>query len=192
MTTRLENLTIGQFIDLLAGDTSVLLGKREKADQDTINKAVRDIVYEYNCIADPPQAASYLRTMEEMLKAMISVQVFTMCVNLVSLDEYDYAREVLSECGIKARTMNDARIAAEARTRLERAKRTVSRIKDENMQAASAKADIRREFDGQTAALMAYFKFQLDTSAMKATVYAHLVARHNREIKAQLAALKRK
>lgn len=38
---------------------------------------------------------------------------------------------------------------------------------------------------------MAHFKFQIDPATIKATLYANLVARHNREIKALMAALRK-
>ncbi len=115
-----------------------------------------------------------------------------MCQNLINLNEHARAREVLIEYGINAQNMKDQRVAAEVKSRLERAKSTIEKIENENRKDKSETINIRREFDSQTAAMMAYFKFQIDTSSMRASVYAHLVARHNREIKAQLAALKKK
>ena len=189
MKEKLGELTIGQFIDLVCGDTSVLAGKHEIVSESKTAIAMRNIVFEYKEIADQSGARTYLMTVEELIKAKISSVLFTMCNNLVNLREHDRAREVLNVYGINANSMSDQRVTAEIKSRLERAKSTVTRIENESHTDNSDVTDIRRMFDEQTASLMAYFKFQIDTSSMKATVYAHLVARHNREIKAKLAAM---
>ena len=65
-------------------------------------------------------------------------------------------------------------------------------METENEKLIAEREKIRAQFDAQTAAIMAHFKFQIDPATIKATLYANLVARHNREIKAQMAALKKK
>lgn len=192
MKETLNQLTIGQFIDLVCGDTTVLLGKHEIVSPNKVTIAMRNIVFEYKEIADLAGVKSYLSYIEELIKAKIAIVVFSMCKNLISLNELDRVREVLLEYGINAKTMTDQRVTAEVKSRLERAKSDVSKIENEKDDDMNEKVNIRRLFDEQTAALMAYFKFQIDTSTMRATVYAHLIARHNREIKAQLAAMKKK
>lgn len=192
MIEKLEQLSIGQFIDLLCGDTSILTSKREIVSEAKVTNAIRNIVFEYKEIADIAGVRNYLSLMDEMIKAKISSTLFSMCNNLVDLGEHDRAREVMIVYGINAKTMNDQRVAAEIKSRLERAKSTIARIEEESNSDKKEESDIRRMFDEQTASMMAYFKFQIDTTTMKATVYAHLVARHNREIKAQLAAMNKK
>ena len=88
--------------------------------------------------------------------------------------------------------MSDQRINAEVTSRLERAKRIVAKVEIKEPTKESDVSIIRKSFDEQTAALMAHFKFQIDISTMKANLYAHLVSRFNREIKAQQAAMKKK
>ncbi len=192
MIERLEQLTVCQFVDLICGDTSVLLGKREVINEAVLVVAMRNIVFEYKEIVDKAGISSYLSTIEELIKAKMSVAVFQMCQNLVSLNEHDRAREVLIEYGINANSMNDQRVTAEIKSRLERAKSTIEKIENESKKDKPGSINFRRVFDTQTAMLMAHFKFQIDTSTMKATVYAHLVDQHNREVKAMRAALQKK
>lgn len=192
MKTKLEELTIGQFIDLVCGDTSVLKGKHEIVSQAKVVDALRNIVFEYKEITDQAGMRGYLSTVEELLKAKMTAVLFYMCNNLVALEEYDRLRDVLAEYGVHSGSMNDRRVVAEVTSQLERAKRTIAQINEESHSDKAEVTNIRRTFDEQTAALMAYFKFQIDTNTMKATVYAHLIARHNREIKAQLASMKKK
>lgn len=191
MKETLEELTVCQFIELVCGNSSVLLDKHEFVSPNKLTIAMRNIVLEYREIADISGVKSYLSEIEELIKAKISVVIFAMCNNLVILKEHNRAREVMIEYGIKAESMTDLRVEAEVKSRLGRAKNTVSRIEKENQNETIETFNIRRAFDEQTAALMAYFKFQIDTSTMKATIYAHLIARHNKEIKAQKAAMKK-
>ena len=53
MKERLEQLTLSQFVDLVCGDTSVLLGNHEIGNPNKLAAATRSIVLEYRAIADP-------------------------------------------------------------------------------------------------------------------------------------------
>lgn len=191
MKDKLEYLSISEFIDLVCGEIDVILSKHEIAGEDKKALITRNLIFEYKEIVDPSSVKQYLSVAEEMIKARIEMTLFTMCSNLIDLNEHERAREVMIVYGINARTMNTQRVAAEVKSRLERAKSKVAELQNENDADTPTSEKIRKQFDEQTAALMAYFKFQIDTTSMKATVYAHLVARHNREIKAQIAALKK-
>lgn len=186
MITSLKQLTVDSFIDLLAGNIEML--NCPESETATI---IRNIVFEYKEIADSAGIRSYLSNIEDLIKAKMSVVIFTICNNLVALNEYGRVREIMTEYGIDAASMNDQRVSAEILSRLERARSTITKIEQEK-QTNKAEIDIRKEFDAQTVALMSYFKIQIDTSVMKATVYAHFVARYNREIKIRLATMNKK
>lgn len=188
MIKTLDKLTIAQFIDLVCGDTSVLAAKHEIITEAEATAAMREIVFQYKSIADQAGAKSYLSKYGDLAKARMQRALFTACQNLVNLKEYDRAREVLEECGINASSMSEQRLEAEVKSRLARSEYTLNRMAEEQ-QTDKSETDLRRMFDEQTAALMAFFRFQIDISKMKATEYAHLVARQDREIKAQKAAL---
>lgn len=192
MIEKLEQLTVAQFVDLICGDTAVLLDKHEVAVPARLTDAVRNIVLEYRMIADEAGAKAYLSFAEELVKAKVEVAIYTICSNLVKLGEHGRVRWVMIEHGINAESMTDQRVTAEVKSRLERAKNSIEKLEKEAESEVEKRGDIRTEFDAQTAQLMAYYKFQIDTTTMKATVYAHLVARHNREIRAQLDAMKKK
>lgn len=191
MKNKLEDLTINEFIDLVCGEVDVILSKHEIADEDMKALIIRNLIFEYKEIVDPASVRQYLSEVEDMIKARIEMTLFTMCANLVNLNEHERAREVMIVYGINAQNMNNQRVAAEIKSRLERAKSKVAELQEKNDADTPTSEKICKQFDEQTAALMAYFKFQIDTTSMKATVYAHLIARHNREIKAQIAALKK-
>lgn len=191
MITHLEHLTMSQFIDLACGDTGVLLSKREFVARKKAEKAARDIIYEYRLIADSIGARQYLAQKEKEAKARIAFSVFLICNNLVAACEHSRVREVMKEYGIDTSSMTDQRVTAEVKSRLERARRTIAEIEKAKDTTDIDVSVLRASFDEQTASLMAHFKFQIDITKMKATLYAHLVARHDREIKAQLSAMKK-
>lgn len=192
MKTKLEELTAAQFIDLASGDTSVLHKKAELADAAALSKATSRIFFEYRQIIDEAGTRAYLERMGDSAKANAKLTLLRMCRNLMELGQYNRMREILEECGVDCGGMPGRRLAAEVLSRLARAMREAERVKEEAATDSHGITDIRKSFDEQTAAMMAHFKFQIDTSTMKATLYAHLVSRFNREIKAQLEALKKK
>lgn len=192
MITRLSELSMAQFIDLSCGDTSVLLKKHSVVSPSKLKEAMMHIVFEYRCIVDEAGAKSYLTFSNNLVKAKMSVTLFKMCHNLIVIGELERVREVMNVYGINASSMSDQRVTAEVKSRLERAKSTVVKLEKETETANIELSELRSSFDAQTAALMAYFKFQIDISTIKASLYAHLVARYNREVKAQLSAMKKK
>ena len=189
MIERLEQLTISQFVDLVCGDTEVL---QVSGSADKAAIVLRNVVMGYRNIADPGGTHSYLQRVEEWIKAKIEVIVFTMCLNLAALKQIDRAREVLDAYGLSSSGWNDSRVEGAINAKLSQAQRALNDIDALNENADVERENIRAMFDAQTAALMAHFKFQIDPVTIKATLYANLVARHNREIKAQMAAMRKK
>lgn len=193
MIERLEQLTMTQFIDLACGDTSVLHPHREIVSPAKVDKVARNIIHEYRTIVNEAGEKSLISSIEDASKANMEVIIFKICTNMIAIAEFERVRDILIEYGVNAGNMSNQRLTAEVKSRLGRAKRRMERTeKDDKEDKETDKSDIRKSFDEQTAAMMAHYKFQIDTSTMKATLYAHLVARFNREIKAQLEALKKK
>lgn len=191
MKTRLEQLTVSELVELLSGNHEVLAGKHEMMTEEKSASVIRSIIYEYREIADPAGAKSFLTQTEEQTRTRYEVLLYTMCGNLLTLRRFEDVREILEIAGINASRMNESRLKAEVETRTSRANRKLKEYQEENPDDMKAD-DIRKMFDTQTAYLMTHFKFQIDTETMKASVYAHLVARYNAEIKARLNAMNRK
>lgn len=191
MKEKLGQLTVAQFVDLIAGDARVLLESDEKASTTVLTIAMRNIVLEYKEITDSAGLKSYLSFVDDLIKAKIGIIVFSMCQNLILLHSYDNARTILTECGVACARMTNERLAAEVDSRLERSRRMVDELESERNTADEAgPKNVRNEFDAQSAALMAHFKFQIDPLTMKASIYANLVNRCNREVKTMAAAWK--
>ncbi len=192
MKEKLEQLTLSQFVELVCGNTGVLLGKAEIGHPSKLAVATRNIVFEYRSIADPGGMSTYFRHIEDMIKDKINVIIFTMLNNLVSLKQYDRAREVLVEYGLSASDWTDGRVDGIIKAKLAQSQRALEDKEAENEKVIVERDKIRAQFDSQIAFIMAHFKFQIAPDTIKATLYANLVARYNREIKAQMAAMRKK
>lgn len=153
---------------------------------------VRRIVYEYRMIANPAEAKSYIRNSERKSKSKMDVLFYQICKYLISIDQPAYARTALKEHGVNTDRMNDDRLKDHVVSSLNRAKFTLSRLEEGREKEAGTVDDIRRSFDKQTAAMMSHYRFQIDIGSIRASEYAHLVARFNREIKVRMAKLKKK
>lgn len=176
-----------QFIDMLcsvSGNNDTECAMR--------TEDVRRIVYEYRMIANPADAKSYIRNSERKSKVKMDVLFYQICKYLISIDQPAYARAALKEHGVNTDRMNDDRLKDHVVSSLNRAKFTLSRLEEGREKEACTVDDIRRSFDEQTAAMMSHYRFQIDIGSMRASEYAHLVARFNREIKARMAKLKKK
>lgn len=182
MKTKLSDFTVNEFIELMTGDFRII-----GEDGPTIT---RNIILEYREIVEPGGLRGFLYDGEEYSKAKSMVVFFTICNTLIELKFYDRVREILSEYGMSVERMSDSRLKAEMSGKLAKARNELEKLEAEKAELPKD-IDFRKDFDEQTAALMAHFKFQIDTATMKATLYAHLVARFHREIKAQQKAMEK-
>lgn len=187
MKTRLEELTVSQLVDLMDGKTEVL-GKPGNGEDAA--RIARDILLEYRAIVDPGAMRTYIADGEESSRAKSSVVIFSVCNFLIGMNRMDEVRAIMEDYGLNTAKWSEKRLAAEMKARLARAQNTLKRIEEEGTEGGKD-TDVRRDFDMQTAALMAHFKFQIQPDSMRATLYAHLVARFQRELKAQAEALKK-
>lgn len=191
MKTKLEQFTIGEFIDLMCGDATKMKSHPTEIIPPTeLALAQRRVIFEYRQITDVHDANRHLATAEETLKLKMLILIFGVCKTLASFGAYDKVREALAETDIDAEAYTDEHLEMLIESRLERAKIDLKKL-DSAEEEAKDSFDTRGNFDEMTASLMAHFKFQIDTATMKATLYARLIARLNREIKAQMDALKR-
>lgn len=192
MIEKLEQLTVDQFIDLVCGKVNVILDKHEICTPDKIAIAARNIIIEYRGIADPGDVAGFIRNIEEWVRARLGVILWTMANNLLTFKDYDKVRAVLEIYGLPSSSWNEKRIEGEIKSRLSKSQRSLEELEEEREKHSDETDKVRSRFDAQTAALIAHFKFQIDTSTMRAPIYAHLVARHNEEIKAMKKEMNKK
>lgn len=187
MITRLEQLTLSQFVNLLCGDYDILLGKHEIGMQDKLMETTRNIVLEYRTIADPGGTQAYFQNIDDMLKARLNIIIFTMCSNLLASGNSSDVREILTVCGVSNARLPDNKIEGIVHSLLAKSKRHLAEIEAENDKTHLEGSIIRSRYDLLTATLMSHFKFQIDPDTIKASIYANLVARYYSEMKAQIS-----
>ncbi len=192
MIESLGRLTVSQFVELICGDTGVLTPKHEVVAPAKLREAVRGIIFEYNAIAHGASMKSHVASAGRLAKARAGLFLFSVCRSFAKMDEYGRVKEILEACGADVSRMDERRVDAEITSRMERAKRCIAESQPAQDIADADSLRIRSGFDAQTAALMAHFRFQIDPDTMKASCYARLVARHDREVRAQIEAMKKK
>lgn len=192
MKQRLNDLNVSDLISLMEGNTDILLDEGEKASEVSLAISARNILYEYREIVDPSGMKTFLMESEELIKAKISHLLFSICLKLLSFGFVDETASILDELGINGAKLDEKRMKAVVKSNLERSKATIAEIEKSRLEETSRNVDIHRHFDEQTVAMMAHFKYQIDTSQMKASIYAHLVARFSREVKMLSAAMKKR
>lgn len=192
MKESLRELTMAQFINMICGDFKVLLEGHEIVSSRKLALKVRDIALEYRAIASPEGSDSYFRHIENNLKLRIAMSFFALCNALAATERFDEVRTILESYGIHTEGYSEARIAGIVQMKLAKARREIEEAEVEDEQAGIETDKIRSHFDELTASLMAHFKFQIDLGTIKASVFAHLVSRHIREVKARIKAMKKR
>lgn len=190
MKTRLDQLTTAEFIELVCGNSEVLLGKRETVRPYTLAIALRNIVMEYRSIADPGGNASYFQRINSLIKARLSVAIYAYGQMLVDMQLFEDARDLLISAGHPATGWNLKRIKSEVHIQLQKSRRIMDEPENDEKENQEDKEHIRDSFNSMIAAMMAHFKFQIDIATMMAPVFAHLVERYHAEIKAMKKAMK--
>lgn len=190
MKEKLCELTVDQFVELMCGSLAVLYPKKAIPNIEKATAVAKNIMMEYQEITDSAGVKRYLADLEDIIHGNYAMLFYAICTRLMDSGKVAEVRDLLEEYGLNPTKWSDGRLSAELKSRYEKANNTIARVR-ETMASGNRKVDFRKEFDTQTAALMAYFKFQIDTSVMKANIYARLVERCAAEHKARLAAMKK-
>jgi len=195
MIKNLSQITVDQFVAIMEGDISTLLRGDVPISPKKAKAIARKLALEYKSIADPLGMNRYLCRNERKLKAQLEERVLTICENIMRFGKTDAVKDTLAELGIYTDRMPPERVRSAIRLKLAKARDTLKRLESDDEQDEVGDSEVRGEsiremFDSQTAAIMAHFKFQIDTHTMKASVYANLVCQYNAQVKAILARLK--
>lgn len=193
MIKSLSKLTMRRYIDLVCGDTSVLTDVGEIVAPAKLRKLRKRIIFEYARLSDDAGSKIFLSDHASRTKATAELTMFQCLNNALILGAFDEVRRILKEYGI-GRAMDDKQVVAEVTRLLKRAKTKVKRFEHEQKTKESDPTpdEIRIQFDKQAAALMTYFKFQIDFDTISASQFACMVDQAHKQIKAQMAALSKK
>lgn len=192
MITELSGLTMRQYVDLLCGETSVLLKPHEVASPQQIESVRKRLAYDFARLSDSAGTRSLLSDAEGRKRADAELVLFQVLNNLIVLGAHEDVRKVLKIYGI-AREMTDQQTAAEVDRLLKKAQTEIKRHQQEQGEKPKARtaSEIRLHFDRQAASLMSYFKFQINMDVMPASQFACLIDQAQKEIRAKMAAYKK-
>lgn len=182
MKLGLEYITLEEFIAIMEGDISPIRPQLISMPTTERRHIVQKLALDYQAIADNAGVVRFLNKAKKEVIARMGVNIFTICKHLIVIGHVDDVKSILCEYGIRVDNMNEQRLKTEVEMQLARNKDALRRLEDDDDRANDC--DIRHQFDMQTAALMAHFKFQIDTKTIKASVYAHLVSQYRAEVKA--------
>ncbi len=194
MIKSLSKLTMRQYVELVCGDTSVLTGVGEIVTPVRLQEVRKQLIFDYSRLSDDAGSKIFLSEHAAKVKAKAELTLFRCLNNAIALHAFDDVRQILKEYGI-ARTMDDEQVAAEVTRLLKRAKTNVNRIEQEmgvDSGEEPTSEEIHTRFDREAASLMTYFKFQIDFDTISASQFACMIDQAHKQIKAQMAAMKKK
>lgn len=192
MKTRLEDVTLAQFVNIACGDYSCLPDEGENPSLEELSQIAREILTEYREIASPGSSKIILINATEVAKERGRVTLFSMLNVMCETGEMERVREVYRAGKFGKADVSDDRLKADVKSRMNKAKAHLSELEKENEESEQSAEQIRKDFDAQTAAMMSHFKFQIDPNTMRANLYAHLCNQLDREIKAMQAAINKR
>lgn len=180
MKTRLNQLTMAEFIDLHCGDCFVLLESGERISEEGLRKKATDLIFEYRSIVDPVGVKTTLLEYEEVLRDNTKIVFFQVCKKLVSINAIDEVKEILLTYGIDLTSATDEKVAQivekELKTALYNKERNDTMRGDtEDDESLNTSDKIRASYDAEIASLMGYYKMSIDIHNISAAVYANLL-----------------
>lgn len=180
MKTRLNQLTMAEFIDLHCGDCSVLLENGEHIPEEELKKKTTDLIFEYRNIVDPVGVKSTLLEYEEALRDNTKIVFFQVCKKLVSINAIDEVKEILMMYGINLTSATNEKVAQvieqELKTALHNKERNdATRENREEDESLNTPDKIRASYDAEIASLMGFYKMSIDIHNISAAVYANLL-----------------
>lgn len=180
MKTRLNQLTMAEFIDLHCGDCSVLLENGEHIPEEELKKKTTDLIFEYRNIVDPVGVKSTLLEYEEALRSNTKIVFFQVCKKLVSINAIDEVKEILMMYGINLTSATNEKVAQLVEQELKAAlhnkeRNDAIRENTEEDESLNTPDKIRASYDAEIASLMGFYKMSIDIHNISAAVYANLL-----------------
>ena len=167
----------------------MLLDEGEKATDKELANAAAKMQYEYRKIVNPSEVKSVIVGEESSRKRHIRKNALTLCLAAAEIEVNEELLEILVSLGVRCTAENAAKkIDSELRRIDFEEKREQSKQPDES-KTERTEEDIRGYYDKEQAALMAFYKMQIDLRTTTAAVYANLVASADRQMRARKAQL---
>lgn len=187
MKTRLNEISLAQFIELLCGNYDVLLDDGEQVNKEGLRRCAQTLIASYRFIADKSGMRAFLAEKEEAVKCKMKVFFLRICTTLVFQQAYEDIRSLLamidedvsgvSDDNLRDRVADLLRYATFEQHRNEEVNADPKKTKEK-----SSPDDIRSYYDTEIAFIMTYIKMHIDMHQINAAVYANIVNQVNVDI----------
>lgn len=162
MKSRLNQLTLSEFIELLCGNHLVLCAPGEVLPKEHLNQCAIKLIGEYRAIVNPVATKAMLVEYEDVTKQRIDILLLRICQTLMSLNVYDDVREILQMIDCGGLTMTEEQVKSKVeellRTALFEQKRNDEMRQEEVHPNKLTPDQIRASFDAEIAFMMTFLK----------------------------------
>lgn len=182
---RLDDITIGAYIELQCGDYSVLGDCKDK------DKIANTLTEEYNDIVNPASAKIKVSKSGKRIKLAMRMQCAEMCLALIEGGGMEEAISSMNGIGYNC-TKDNVKIKAdgvisECRYMLDRMD-----MESGKEQKEQTPEEIRGSYTRERSFLMTYNKLYIDKNIMSASEYAYIVVQTKEDIDARMKAYQKR
>ena len=185
MKKELGSISLHDFIEVAAGNFSVLVEDGEQIGEQELKSAAADVIYSYRCIVSPSSVRSELYDNEEVVKMKSRMMLVRILKALYSIGNDVSVRQFLEEMSERIPADGDIpskldRIYSESQFRIKRIYdcRSTDTGKSESVQ-------IRESFDSEIAFINSYYRMCVDPYIVSAGVFANMVRHADIEIQSR-------
>lgn len=185
MKKELSIISLHDFIEVAAGNFSVLVEDGEHASEKELKSAASDVIYNYRCIVSPSSVRSELYDNEEILKMKSRMVLVRILKALNSIGDVESVRNFLEE--MSERVSEGCDVESKLDMLYSESRFRINRIYD-CMNAGtekSAPVNIRESFDAEIAFVNSYYRMCVDPYVVSAGVFANMVRRADVEIQSR-------
>lgn len=186
MKSRLDQLTIEQFITMALGDTSVLLDAGENVSEDLLKKQAAVLTADYRAIVDPAGTKAIISKDGGKGRRRMKIMLLRICAAMLEMGDEDTVRSILADYGWMVERMDSAKIASKCKVEFSRLEAEEKREREKNASKEPqepVRTDIRASFAKEVAMLMTFYKMSINVREIGADVYANLVRQASEQSK---------
>lgn len=193
MKSRLNELTLAEFIELLCGNYRVLMDNNDEVDNADIEARAHSLIGSYRFLADKAGMKAVLVTKEGAVKCKMKIFFLRICTMLVMQGAYDEVRSLLAMIDEDITEANNNSLQDRVDELLRYAIFEQHRSEETRNETANGNKpssdDIRAYYDAEIAFIMTYIKMTIDMYTINAAVYANIVNQVNVDIMSKRRAL---
>lgn len=198
MKTRLDQLTMAEFIEMLCGYSEVVREEGDTFTEDEVAANVGSLVSKYKQVVDPSGSKSVIVREARVGRRSMKIMFLRLCSALLRVGDKEKVYEMLVEFGwsVKGKSADYVirkcqreykRLEAEEKREAEKLSAGMKEITQDDSEDA-----IRARFSAEVADIITYYKMPINFREITADVYANIVARAYRESRERSAKAKKK